>query len=202
MSSFLFSARFKILFIEKLVKPVFVFPWSDDSVLAGLTLARSLTLRSWTGDRLWIGVDVKRSRDSVECVGDGSGLETTSISSSCSWIDIFVYLLSKHNLFFKFNQVFQLAICENITSNTNHKITSSIWKMVHFGKILDGKKINVLQPLEKCASIIGNVHVSNGFGWSLLKEYQPSLCLSIFILHHFHHVRLHPYEHKREWKER
>lgn len=86
-SSFLFSFRLRILFIEKLVNAADdVFSGSDDvdSALAGLKLARSLDVLSNAGDRLWIGVDVKRSCDSVRDCGDGSGLETTSMSSSCS----------------------------------------------------------------------------------------------------------------------
>lgn len=73
-SFFTSSLRLRMLLIEKLVNVELVLPESDvfDSVLAGLTLDRLDECRCVVGVRgRWI-----------ECCGDGSGLDTTSISSS------------------------------------------------------------------------------------------------------------------------
>lgn len=97
--SFFVSLRLKILLIVKLVKLLFVFPDSDavDSAFVGEHALVRLSLRQlWLdiGDRFCIGVEVRSSdRESVMGCGDGSGLDTTSISSSRSWIDIFFSII-------------------------------------------------------------------------------------------------------------
>lgn len=60
--------------------------------------------------------------------------------------------------------------------------------IVYISKCFAGKKKTVS---ENSASIFGNVHVCNGFGWSLLKEFQPSLSVYfyiIFIMFRFAHI--------------
>lgn len=78
---FISSLRLRMLFMEKLVNVALALEESDvfDSVLAGLILDRLIELR------IVFVCDVLM----VFC-GDGSGLDTTSISSSLWWIDMIV----------------------------------------------------------------------------------------------------------------
>lgn len=133
-SSLLASLRFRMLLMEKLVKLAFVvFPWSDGlvSVFDGLKLDWSCT----DGDRVLNvgGVEVLHSLNGR---GDGSGLETTSISSSCSWIDIFIakdfdFLYPKIRkdtlnliVLFPFNEHFRaLRTQKSQISNSLHKFS-------------------------------------------------------------------------------
>lgn len=220
ISSFLLSLRLKILLIEKLVKPAFVFPCSDDvdSLLDGLKLARSLILRSNAGDRFLIGVDVIRSRDSLGDCGDGSGLETTSISSSCSWIDIILNLYwgrgpkifeNTQNLrsFECFSRLFIVHISllndpMNVLYPKISQNTKTLWKSSLHWKWSQTKNFEML--FAKTQLMV------NFYLWKKVRQSSSTFtfrmgsddpceqnfnprCLTIFV-HHFHHVLSHPCE--------
>lgn len=107
------SARLSMLVMEKLVyaEPVDVLPWCSGGVFGGLSLESAL----------WLNVEWRWSCCCCCCCscveywysfrdmlwssgrGDGSGLDTTLISTSTSCEDIFFSLLGKYRLYWKKN---------------------------------------------------------------------------------------------------